>query len=237
MAFQISLNSRTSKIVREYNDGIFLNGPYEVGLKHFTVWNSLYNVTTKNNIIVFKYFSDNHFVSETYTFPPGYYEIDEIIEKIQNDEHIKQSETTISLSKHSFKISIRSKWEIDFDSEHSLGRLLGFSKQKIKPNTTAISDMPVDIFSINNIKVCCNLIQSNIEDLKRNVNTLYDFPLDSNSFGAKIIKEPNPICYFTVNTDKIYELLVTITDQDNNIIDFHGELISLTLDFRPIKNG
>lgn len=133
------------------------------------------------------------------------------------------------------KIKIKSHWQVEFSSPHSIGSVLGFSPGRvIKPDKVEYSDKPADIFSINTIKIHCNLIRSNIEDLNRHTSVLYDFPLDIDKIGGKIIKEPNPICYFTVNTSVIYELVIRITDQDNKIIDFLGEQINLTLDFRPL---
>ena len=53
MAFQISLNSTESTIVQKYNPaGINLNNvQYEVGLKHLSFWNSIYNISHENNIL------------------------------------------------------------------------------------------------------------------------------------------------------------------------------------------
>ena len=89
-----------------------------------------------------------------------------------------------------------------------------------------------NIFSINTVKVHCNLISTNIEDLKRNTHILYDFPLNIDNIGGKVIKTPNPICYFPVNTSVIYELVIRITDQSDKLIDLNSEEINITLDFR-----
>lgn len=247
MAFQISLSSKEARIIREYKDGIPLKGPYEVGLKHFVFWNTIFNITEDNNTL--HIFNPDRFESNStkpvedvdrsklVTITPGYYELDDIIEKIESNDDVRHSATVIKFSKYTFQIKISSEWIIDFSPKNSIGKLLGFSKQIIYPNVTARSDLPVDIFSINSIKIHCNLIRSNVEDFKRNVNILYDFPLDCSKVGTKIIKEVNPICYYMVNTDTIYDLVITITDQDNKLIDFRGELLNLTLHFRPITNN
>lgn len=235
MAFQISLTSRSSEIIREYKEGIPLEGPYEVGLKHFTFWNTVYNVTSNNNSMKLIHLADKGSVVHMITIPEGIYELDDILNFLVNNNDIQESRTSFSLSKTTFKMKIYTEWIIDFREENSIGKLFGISKQLMRPYTTIYSDRPVDIFNINTVKICCNLIRANIDDLKRNVNTLYDFPLDTAKSGSKIIKEPNPICYFGVHTDKIYELVIRITDQNDNLIDFRGELINLTLDFRPLR--
>lgn len=232
MAFQISLTSTSSEIVREYPEGILLKEAYEVGLKHFVFWNTVYNITNDNNVLVLvdPVKKDRHEVH----IEPGYYELDDIVAAFSEQQIIKNSFTYIGLTKRSLKIRIKSQFQVEFSSPNNIGSVLGFSSDRvIKPNKQEYSDKPANIFSINTVKVHCNLIRSNIEDLKRNTNVLYDFPLDHNKIGGKVIKEINPICYFTINTSEIYELVIRITDQSNKLINFLGEEINLTLDFHP----
>lgn len=55
MTFHISINDNKSVIRREYHEGIAFDRPYEVGLKSFVTYNSVYNITDKNNRYVFVY--------------------------------------------------------------------------------------------------------------------------------------------------------------------------------------
>jgi len=234
MAFQISLTSNSSQIIREYKEGIPLNGPYEIGLKHFVFWNTLYNVTEKNNTLsLYEPVAADAIISHKIRVPPGLYELDNLISELEQNRWYQASHTVITLHKTTLKIVISSDWNLDFTVDNSIGQILGFSARITQPKMTSYSDLPVNISTINTVKIDCNLVSANIEDHKRNVHTLYDFPLDTAKIGGKIIKEPNPICYFTTNTDKIYDLVIKITDQDNNLLDLHGELVNLTLDFRP----
>lgn len=245
MAFQISLTSNRSKIVRLYNpDGIQLDGPYEVGLKHFVFWNTMFNITPENNTLTITY-QTNDYNPETNEFQtnvrhnvqlePGFYEIDDIIDIFNADHEIIESSTHFEFLKKSLSVRVKSAREIDFTGENSIGPVLGFSKRVLKAGKSAVSDQALKLCSINTVKIHCNLIRSNIEDTKRNTHVLYDFPLDVTKIGTQIIKEPNPICYFTVNTDIIYELEIRITDQDNRLLDLQGDIINLTLDFHPLK--
>jgi hypothetical protein len=238
MGFQISLTSQESEIRREYNpEGIPLQGVYEVGLKHFAFWNTVYNITSDNNVIILVDSTPNtaHSASRKYEvhIEPGYYELDDLINAFNSQETLKKSGTLIALDKRSLKIKIQSRWWVAFTSPSSIGKVLGFSPDRlIYPDKVEYSDKSPSLFSIDTIKVHCNLIRANIEDLKR-TNILYDFPLDFTKIGTKIIKEPNPISYFTVNTSNIYELVIRITDQSGKLVDFLGEQVNLTLDFRP----
>jgi len=241
MSFQISLTSDSSEIIREYNDGVVLNGKYEVGLKHFVFWNTSYNITDDNNILILidpierpdTITNEMRKSKHEVKLPPGYYELDDIIDTLSNMYEMQESKTIIQLVKTTLKIKIKSHWIVDFTHPHSIGKVLGFSNKRVlEPNKYEVADGPANIFSINTVKIHCNLISTNIEDLKRNTHVLYDFPLYLD-IGGKIIKEPNPICYFAVNTTVIYELVIRITDQDNKLLDLHREQINLTIDFRP----
>ena len=240
MAFQISLSSNSSEIIRDYKEGIPLDSPYEVGLKHFVFWNTIYNVTSKNNTLLLIQEvlpgSENSIrIDHKVTIPEGVYELDDLITVFTDNMSMRESRTSISLHRNTMKIKISSDWIIDFTCDNCIGSILGFSKKTIPATVVTYSDLPINICSINTVKISCNLIRSNIENLKRNVNIIYDFPLDLSKIGSNIIVAPNPICYFRVSADKIFELVIKITDQDNNLIDFRGEQINLTLDFRPIR--
>ena len=88
------------------------------------------------------------------------------------------------------------------------------------------------LFSINTIKVKCNLVNSNISENNLHDNTLYEFPLTGN-VGEKIVERPNPVSYYKTNTDEIHNLSLKVVDQDDNLIDFQGEKITVILEFRP----
>ena len=55
MAFHIAINDTKSEIWREYSEGIKFDRPYEVGLKSFVTYNNIFNITEKNNKLVFVY--------------------------------------------------------------------------------------------------------------------------------------------------------------------------------------
>ena len=55
MTFHISLNDTKTEILREYHEGIIFDKPYEVALKSFVTYNNIFNVTEKNNRLVWLY--------------------------------------------------------------------------------------------------------------------------------------------------------------------------------------
>lgn len=230
MAFQISVSGTSSVLHLEYYDGIKLNGPYEMCLKSFVTYNNIPNITDENNlfILVDTITPAQHVI----TIPTGTYELKDLIKRLEDEPAFLESGTTMKLNKNTFQVEIKSDFHIDFNTEGTMGRTLGFSENIFAPLLTHSSDLPVQIFTVNTIKVKCNLIKCNVDNLKQNDNTLHEFPLNGEG-GEKIIERPITLCYYPVNTDNIYQIKLTVVDQDNNVIDFRGEKISIVLGFRP----
>lgn len=231
MAFQISLSNTSSEFNLDYYEGIRLNGPYEVCLKSFVTYNNIPNITESNN----QFIVVNAKIPAQYVIrlPVGTYEVYEIIELLMKDPIIVDSGTSIKLNKNTFQIEIKSEtYDIDFINGNSIGRTLGFSANVFRRNTLHRSDLPVQIFTVNTIKIKCNLIKCNVDNLTINDNTLHEFPLKGEG-GEKIIERPISLCYYPINTDNIYQLHLKVVDQDNNLIDFRGEKITIVLGFQP----
>lgn len=245
MSFQISLNSNTSVIHCRYHEGISLNKqPYKVGLKSFVTYNNIPNITKNNNQLVLvkktkedvAHYDDN--ISSEFTVenrrsivvPTGTYEVHDLIKFIQS----KTQGIEMKLNKNLLQVEIFSEMsDIDFNCENSIGSIFGFSKRYLEKSKLHFSDMAVKIFPINTIKVRSNLVNCNVQDGHRYDNTLYDFPLNC-EVGERIIERPTSVSYYRVIPDIIYDLLLQICDQDGNLVDFRGEKISITLDFRPV---
>lgn len=234
MAFQISLNSNTSEISRVYHESIELGRPYKIALQSFVTFNTIPNISeeNKNNELVLideVAMTDEHF---KIIIPTGAYELQDIFDFIQNYENVPR--ITFSFNKNTLKVRVESDWAINFRTRNSIGKLLGFSPIQIDPKQVAYSDLPIDIFKVNTIKIKCNIVQSNFHDLKRYDRTLYEFPLDT-ELGGKLIERPHTLSYYPLNTaDEIHELHIRIVDQDDELVDFRNEKICLTLSFCPI---
>jgi len=233
MPFQISINASSSDIHRHYHEGISLVGKYEIGLKSFVTLNNIPNITERNNVIKLNHPSDPSKNVEI-LIPVGSYSLSDISYVIKN--LCPEAEWKAVLNEHTNKLEVYSKYDIDFSSDKSIGSILGFSKQILKAEETYYSDSEIELYSINTIKVKCNLIRCNFQDLHRHDNTIYEFPLTS-TYGEKIIERPTHISYFTLITDTIHELSLRVVDRNNTLIDFCNHQINIVLDLRPKKDG
>lgn len=233
MGFNINFTGNTSKLISRYEEPIKLDThkDWQICLTSFVVYNSINNVTEKNNKL---YFIDDAGHYHDVVIPPGTYEVAEILDLINMHENAKKAGFTgvANLSTRKIKI-LSTKMKVDFSRPNSLGRLLGFSKRIIGKNESAYSDIMVDIFPVNSICVRCNLIECNYENGKSRGNIIYSFPLNTPT-GEKIVQIPAQHRYYPLNTYEIREALVQIVDQDNQLIDFEGEKISLELYVKPL---
>lgn len=239
MTFQISISDTHSHIVREYDDGIKLDGEYEVGLRSFVTYNTIPNVSPekKNDKFYLKHVDGAS--GYVLTIPKGTYEVEDLIAYIINDSEIKKIEPNLSLklNKNTLRVSIYAENSVIDIPPPDLGSavlpVLGFQYGRYDPKIWHRASTPVDIMPINTIKIRCNLIDSNFDNLKRGDNTIYEFPLNA-EVGEKIIERPNTVAYYKSTVDNIFTLTLSIVDQDNNLVDFCGERISINLKLRPI---
>ena len=238
MAFQISLSDNQSCIAREYDNGITLEGDYEVGLKSFVTY-SIPNVSQalKNNLFhLFKYDNlGNTIAGEKLDIPDGTYELQDLFALIKKWAEKFEPDLEFKINKNSLKVSMFTKNYTIYVPPSSVCKLFGFTAQiRYPPGKVWESNMIADIFAINMIKVKCNLVASNYDNLNPCDNTLYEFPLNV-EVGERIVERPSAVSYYRVKTETIYTLIVRITDQTDNLIDFRGERITLNLEFRPIR--
>ena len=192
MAFQIALTDFTSDIHRHYHEGIELSGKYEVGLKSLVVCHNVPNITKSNNKLTL--IPPNSTSEVELQIPTGSYTLEDIQNVIQDLQ--PEAKWNSILQGNTFKVKLYSAWGIDFTEKNSLGSVLGFKKQILQPDTTYQSDKASELYSINMVKVKCNLIKSNFQDLSRNDNTIFEFPLTYTK-GEKIAERPINISYYT----------------------------------------
>jgi hypothetical protein len=94
------------------------------------------------------------------------------------------------------------------------------------------STLPVQLFTVQNIRIKTNLTRCNVQDGNVHDSTLYEFPLSVNP-TEKIIERPIDPEYYKVFTDQLHFLRVSIVDQNDRLLDFLGERVCVLLHFRP----
>jgi len=111
---------------------------------------------------------------------------------------------------------------------------LGFSSKNTETNGTFYSDNVVQISSgINSVLIHCDLIDGAYNDGIR-TNTIFSFSAYSTPIGYKFNMEPKNLVYLPVSGKTIYRVNFRITDQDNRMISFNGEIISIRIHLREV---
>ena len=95
------------------------------------------------------------------------------------------------------------------------------------------SENPVNILSINSILVNIDIISGSYVNGKTK-NTIYSF-FPKVSPGFKIIESPVNLVYLPVTLDTIDNIHVTITDQDNQLLDLRNEKLTIRFHIREAR--
>lgn len=140
---------------------------------------------------------------------------------------ISQKPIIFNINKHTGKIMLYSREDINFKKESTVGPLLGFNKRILKANQWHISDNIVSITNINNIAVHCNIISGSYQN-NNHVHIIHEFDMQAPA-GYKIAEVPKNILYLKVTSDLITSITVKITNQHGELIDLRGEQVSVRL--------
>lgn len=231
MSYTFTLSGKESILTAIIFPPIILNEneEYAMGLINFESYNSIPNVDSTNNI--FHYDKDKKIV-----LPEGSYEINDIHRYLANTLSLKKELDPVVLrleaNRNTLKCEIKCNRTIDFSKPNSIGSLLGFGKKKLEPNTLHISENPVDIFKVNSIAIECNLVNNSYNNGKQ-VHVVHMF-YPTVSAGFKIAERPTNVIYLPINTCKIDEIQLKITDQDGKLVNFRKELVTIRLHLKKI---
>ena len=240
------LSSRTSNFRVQLNPPILLDTKkkYEAALLSLHTYNSVPNITEKNN--KFKYSADKGNTWKTITIKKGAYELREINSYIQREmlknggynQYINTllfNYINIDYYKPTFETLLEiasDDYMVDFNIENSIASTLGFTNEKLSGTGVYSSSKIIDIESVNSILVHCDFILGAYLNSSRS-NAFYSFT-QKVSPGFKVIEKPSPELIFfpVVGRPDIQTIHIWLTDQDNNPIDLMGERLTINIQIR-----
>jgi len=111
----------------------------------------------------------------------------------------------------------------------SLAPLLGFNAVVLTAGYN-VSPNPVDIITINQILVNCDIIGNSYLNSSP-FPAIYSFSINVNS-GERFTEQPNNIVYFPVVKCLVDSIKLWISDQDGNTIDLGGQSLIARLHFK-----
>ena len=240
--FQVIVSDNKSNFNTLFNPKIELDREkvYEIALVNLETYYSFPNIDDSNNIFVY-----SHDQGQTWTkikIPIGSYEIDDInnylrfeMERVGHyDEVNNESLINIAANSNTLKciLIIGQGYQVDFNQANNISKVLGFTGTKYGEGFHE-SEKPVNILSINSILVNIDIIEGSYVNGKTK-NTIYSFFPDV-SPGFKIIESPVNLVYLPLLTDTIQNLNLTITDQDENILNLRGEKLTARFHIREAR--
>ena len=241
-SFQVIVTGDKSNFNTLFNPKIELDKKkvYEIALVNLETYYSFPNITDTNNTFIY-----SHDQGQTWTkikIPIGSYEIDDLnntikfeMERVGHyDEVNNEPFINIAANSNTLKciLIIGKGYSVDFNQPNSLSKVLGFTGQKYNEGFHE-SENPVNILSINSILVNIDIIDGSYVNGKTK-NTIYSFFPDV-SPGFKIIESPVNLVYLPILPYTIQNLNLSITDQDENILDLRGEKLTARFHIREAR--
>ena len=148
---------------------------------------------------------------------------------INEDYYINVSANSNTLK---FILILEKDYQVDFNHQNSLSKVLGFTGTKYTGGFLE-SENVVNILSINSILVNIDIISGGYVN-GTTKNTIYSF-FAKVSAGYKIIEMPINLVYLPITLDTIDRLGVSITDQDNHLLNLRNENLTIRFHIREAK--
>lgn len=229
MSLTFTLTGNSSVLTSQFNPPIYLEEDvdYEIGLSNFDTFNTIPNVDERNNIFVWGD-QDQYQIK----IEEGSYEMDHIIKILLDQVELQNSDTILIIKPdvHTAKVSIQCNRRINFSVQNSIGSLLGFEKKMLEPDYTHFSDHEVKVLKVNSLSIDCDIaVGSYLNDDP--VHIIHQF-FPTVPVGYKIVEAPLTILYFPVSVKTINNITVKIIDQDNSLVNFRQETITVRLHLR-----
>ena len=190
----------------------------------------------------FVYSPDNGNSWVNIKIPEGSYEIDDINNTIQHEmekrgHHDPINEDyyiNISASSNTLKsvLIVENGYQVDFNHQNSLAKVFGFTGTKYTEGFHE-SENVVDILRINSILVNIDIISGSYVNgtAKNTINSF--FPKVSP--GYEIIESPVNLVYLPITLDTIDSLNVSITDQDDHLLNLRDERLTIRFHIREAR--
>lgn len=228
----LTLSGRGSSLHANYFPPIDLGEEhsFECGLLNLNTWNTIPNIDESNDEFFYKKSGE---YSEIVKIPHGSYEIKDLAQYLQNELKLREVEFELIVNQNALRCEMKCSAEIIFNTEISLGPLLGFGYVDLIQGRWHYSTETPEIIKINVIRVNCDIVKGAYFN-NENAHTIHEFT-PSIPAGYKISETPKHIIYFPITVRSIREINISLCDQNNKLINFRNEIITLRIHIRKSK--
>ena len=241
-SFQIIVSNDKTNFNTRFNPKLELDKDkvYEITLVNLETYYSFPNIDDTNNVFVYSH--DQGVTKTKIKIPEGSYEIDDINNTIKHEMEKRghydsiNEDHYINISANSNTLKsvfiIESGYQVDFNQPNNLSKVLGFTGTKYEEGFHE-SENVVNILRINSILVNIDIISGSYVN-GTTKSTIYSF-FPKVSPGYKIIESPVNLVYLPITLDTIDSLNVTITDQDDHLLNLRNEKLTIRFHIREAR--
>lgn len=227
--FTITLNGNSSELACDIFPPLEVKNGSQLCLLSLQTNNSIPNIEPGCNTIGFR---DSNFDKKTVTIPTGTYELNGLESAIKQLLPSYVTSFQLAANTNTLKCIMMCSHEIDFTVENNISGLLGFKNEVYHADTIHESYNIVNIMKINCIKIECNLISGSFCDGIPS-QTIHEF-FPSTPPGYKIIEVPRHPVFYSLNSSSISKVVITLKDQNDNLINLRGEPITIRLQIKTL---
>lgn len=228
----LTLSGRGSSLYANYFPPIELGEEhsYECGLLNINTWNSIPNIDESNDEFHFKKSEE---YPEVIKIPHGSYEIKDLAQFLEKELKLREVEFELKINQNALRCEIKCTAEIFFNNGVSLGPLLGFGYTDLIQGRWHYSSETPEILKINVIRINCDIAKGAYFN-NESAHTIHEF-MPSVPAGYKIDETPMHIIYFPITVKSIHEINITLSDQNNRLINLRDENITVRIHIRKTK--
>lgn len=225
--FTITLNGNSSELSCDVFPPLEVDKLTKICLLSLHTNNSIPNIEPGCDVIAFRK-SNGQILSVT--VPTGAYELTGLETVIKKLLPLDVSSFQLESDNNTLKCIMSANLDIDFTVDNNISKLLGFQNKIYKAGITHESENLVKIIKVNCIKIECNLIHGSFCNGVSS-QTIHEF-FPTVSPGYKIVETPRHLVFYSLNTTTISKVIIELRDQDGNLINFRGELITVRLQIK-----
>lgn len=231
--------SDKSEIIQKFDVPIKLEQErnYQVSLCFFTVYNAIKNITKENNKFTYN-IKNKRQAPTTIEIPEGSYEVKNLNTEIYRQTGLDNKKLELCAIQYLNRTCLKTSEDIEVifgNSDQTINniprtsnihKLLGFEPGTYSGYSVAQNIAQIEPIKTINIKT--NLVYSGYMKNKKN-NILYSIPTFTVPIGFKITEKPTHRISLPCAQDNISEMEFRIVDENDNLIDFSGETITLQI--------